>query len=154
MKRIYLLFFCFSFKILVGQDVKLNASRILIHINYLSSDKMKGRGTGSKENAKAAKYIIKQYKKLDLTPVGTKGFRQPFTAKVRRVDVPYSIRESYTVIWIFGILESTVSHHLAINPTITGVVDLFKEDAVEVWADPDCRLIDVDGDRCLRNCEG
>jgi len=112
MKIRFLLFLLFSYKIGIGQDVKPNANRILNHINYLASDKMKGRGTGSKDNARAAKYIIKQYKKLNLTPLGTKGFRQPFTAKVRRVVVPDSIRQANNVI---GFLDNGAIYTIVIG---------------------------------------
>jgi len=112
MKNCLLLFLCFSYKLLVGQDIKPNAGQILDHINYLASDKMKGRGTGSKENAKAAKYIIKQYKKLNLTPLGTNGFRQSFTAKVRRVVVPDSIRKATNVI---GFLDNGALYTIIIG---------------------------------------
>lgn len=40
------------------------------HIGFLASDKLKGRGTGSKEEFKAAKYIAKQFKKAGLQPKG------------------------------------------------------------------------------------
>lgn len=112
MNNWFLLFLCFSYKIVTSQDVKPNANRILDHINYLASDKMKGRGTGSKENAKAAKYIIKHYKKLNLTPLGTKGFRQPFAAKVRRVVVPDSIRDANNII---GFLDNGAPYTIIIG---------------------------------------
>lgn len=48
------------------------------HINYLASDKLKGRGTSTKEELVAATYIAKQFQKLQLEPKGTKGFMQPF----------------------------------------------------------------------------
>ncbi len=40
------------------------------HVAYLASDKLKGRGTGSAEERKAAAYIAKQFKKIGLTPKG------------------------------------------------------------------------------------
>ncbi len=43
------------------------------HVSYLASDKMKGRGTGSKEEFKAATYIAKQFKKAGLQPKGNNG---------------------------------------------------------------------------------
>jgi hypothetical protein len=82
------------------------------HISYLASDKMKGRGTGSKENEKAAKYVAKQFKKLNLQPKGTVGFYQPFTAKVRRVVVPDSLRETKNVI---GFLDNGATNTIVIG---------------------------------------
>ncbi len=40
------------------------------NIAYLASDKLKGRGTGTKEERKAAEYIAKQFKKIGLSPKG------------------------------------------------------------------------------------
>jgi hypothetical protein len=82
------------------------------HITYLASDKMKGRGTGSKENDKAAKYVVKQFKKLNLQPKGTDGFYQEFTAKVRRVVVPDSLRKTKNVI---GFLDNGASYTVVIG---------------------------------------
>lgn len=112
MKKIFLLVLLLIYRHLAGQEIKPSANRICKHINYLASDKMKGRGTGSKENAKAAKYIIKQFKKLDLVPLGTDGFRQPFTAKVRRVVVPDSVRQANNVI---GFLDNGAPYTIVIG---------------------------------------
>ncbi|GAB4495402.1 MAG: M20/M25/M40 family metallo-hydrolase [Saprospiraceae bacterium] len=43
------------------------------HISHLASDKMKGRGTGTEEERKAADYIAKQFKKIGLAPKGDNG---------------------------------------------------------------------------------
>jgi hypothetical protein len=52
------------------------------HLEYLASDNLKGRGTGTKEEKKAAKYIAKYYKKLGLMPKGDNGtFFHEFTFK-------------------------------------------------------------------------
>ena len=51
------------------------------HIGFLAGDKLKGRGTSSREETIAAKYIAKEFKKLKLQPEGTKGYFQPFTFK-------------------------------------------------------------------------
>ena len=73
---------------------------------------MKGRGTGSRENEKAAQYIIKQFRKLGLTPQGTSGYRQPFTAKVRRVVVPDSLRQTNNVL---GFLDNGAPYTIVIG---------------------------------------
>ncbi len=82
------------------------------HINYLASDKMKGRGTGSRQNLKAAKYVAKQFKKYHLTPKGTNGYFQPFTARVRRVVVPDSLRETRNVL---GFLDNGAEYTIVIG---------------------------------------
>ncbi len=50
------------------------------HIYYLASDKLQGRLTGSKGEKQASAYIIKQYKSIGITPMGSDGsFLQSFT---------------------------------------------------------------------------
>lgn len=73
-------------------------ARIAKHVHYLAADKMQGRGTGSKELDKAARYIEKQFKTYQLKPKGTNRYRQPFTAKVSRVVVADSIRNTNNLI--------------------------------------------------------
>ena len=52
------------------------------HVTYLASDKLKGRGTGTEEERKAAKYIAKQFKKIGLAPKGDSGtYLHHFTFK-------------------------------------------------------------------------
>ena len=82
------------------------------HIYYLADDNMKGRPTGSKELAKAADYIEKQFKKYKLKPKGTKGYRQVFEAKIRRVPVPDSIRQAENII---GFLDNGATHTIVIG---------------------------------------
>lgn len=64
----------------------LNAQNIAVnnlqkHINYLASDELKGRGTSSEEEIKAAKYIADEFKSMGLTPKGSDGFYFDFTFK-------------------------------------------------------------------------
>lgn len=82
------------------------------HIEYLSSDKMKGRQTGSKEVEKAAQYIEKQFKKYDLLPKGDNNYRQSFEAKVRRVVVADSIRKADNII---GFLDNGAEYTIVIG---------------------------------------
>ena len=49
---------------------------------YLSSDKLKGRNTGTESEKIAADYIIEKLKLYELKPKGTNGFFQEFTAKI------------------------------------------------------------------------
>src|SRR5699024_11537735 len=82
------------------------------HVYYLSSDAMKGRATGSKENKKAARYIEREFKKMGLTPKGENGFRQPFTAKVTRVIVKDSLRKAENII---GFLDNQAAKTIVIR---------------------------------------
>jgi hypothetical protein len=62
-----------------AQDI--STDRIKKDITYLASDKLKGRGTGSKGEKSAARYISGEFKKIGLQPKGTDGYFQPFTFK-------------------------------------------------------------------------
>ncbi|GAB3951703.1 hypothetical protein GCM10028805_32380 [Spirosoma harenae] len=95
---------------LFGQEP--SAKQIKKHIRYLASDNMKGRGTGSPENAKAARYIANYFRKYRLAPLGTNGYYQPFTAKVRRIVVPDSLREAKNVI---GFLDNDAPYTIVIG---------------------------------------
>ncbi len=54
------------------------------HILYLASDKLEGRETGKKGEGLAQKYIVGQFKKIGLVPMGTDNYVQefPFTEGV------------------------------------------------------------------------
>ena len=54
------------------------------HINYLADDKLEGRQTGSKGERMAYEYIIEQYNKMGLQPMGDPGsFLQTFPFSVK-----------------------------------------------------------------------
>lgn len=86
--------------------------RVSKHIHKLASDNMKGRGTGSKELDKAARYIQRHFKKYGLRPMGTQGYRQAFTARVRRVVVDDSIRQAHNII---GFLDNGAAHTIVVG---------------------------------------
>lgn len=67
-KLVYLLL-CLSFSLLLNAQ-RISEKNIRDHIRLLSSDEMKGRATGSKEEQLAADYIAAQFKKYGLTPKG------------------------------------------------------------------------------------
>lgn len=56
---------------MLAQDV--SEKKLKKHVSYLASDKLKGRGTGTEEERKAANYLAKQFKKIGLTPKGDNG---------------------------------------------------------------------------------
>lgn len=62
-----------------AQDISVD--RLKKDVTYLASDKLKGRGTSSKGEQKAAKYIASEFKKAGLQPKGTDGYYYPFTFK-------------------------------------------------------------------------
>lgn len=67
------------------------------HINYLASDDLKGRLTGSEGEAKAANYLSAEFKKLGLKPYEGKDFIIPF-----QYDVKLNPHDDKTSIQIKG----------------------------------------------------
>lgn len=110
LKCLLLLFFSLSTAFCIAQDI--NLENLKKHVYYLSSDQMKGRATGSKELKKAARYIEKEFKKYRLSPKGTKGYRQSFEAKVRRIVVADSIRTAENII---GFLDNGAPYTIVIG---------------------------------------
>ena len=56
------------------------------HVQFLASDDMRGRDTGSDGHRRAAEYVAKQFADAGLQPGGTNGFLQPIDFEVRRID--------------------------------------------------------------------
>jgi hypothetical protein len=52
---------------------KKSLKRIQSHVNYLASDRLEGRGTGSPGEKLSAEYIAKQFKKSKVSPKGENG---------------------------------------------------------------------------------
>ncbi|MGR3808931.1 M20/M25/M40 family metallo-hydrolase [Jiulongibacter sp. NS-SX5] len=82
------------------------------HVYFLADDAMKGRGTGSKEVKKAAKYIKKHFKMFGLLPKGERGYEQDFEAIVRKVIVKDSIRSAKNII---GFLDNDAERTIVIG---------------------------------------
>lgn len=58
------------------------AENVQAHINYLASDELQGRGTGTEDERMAASYIESQFRKLKLAPLGdNKTYLQTFDFK-------------------------------------------------------------------------
>ncbi|MBL8238753.1 MAG: M28 family peptidase [Bryobacterales bacterium] len=63
---------------------KVDADHYLNYVKVLASEKMKGRGTGSKELETAADFIAKEFKTAGLQPVGGSYFQRfPVTTQAR-----------------------------------------------------------------------
>jgi Peptidase family M28/PDZ domain len=74
MMKLLLLFFTaalFALQPIFGQSI--SEKKLKKHIGYLASDRMKGRGTGTPEERKAAEYLAEQFKKIGLSPKGDDG---------------------------------------------------------------------------------
>jgi Zn-dependent M28 family amino/carboxypeptidase len=60
---------------------RISPDLVMNHISYLSSDALGGRATATKDELKAAKYIVDQFKGIPLQPKGTDGFYFDFMYK-------------------------------------------------------------------------
>lgn len=64
------------------KDPKIDAiAEMKNHLEYLASDELEGRETGTQGEIKAAEYIADEFKKLGLTPMGSEGYYQKFKFK-------------------------------------------------------------------------
>lgn len=64
---------------LPGFAQRILTDNLMPHISYLSSDQLKGRGTGTTDERRAAKYIAGQFEAMRLQPKGTKGYYYDFS---------------------------------------------------------------------------
>ncbi|MDF7821128.1 M20/M25/M40 family metallo-hydrolase [Runella sp. MFBS21] len=71
----------------IAQAQSISAKNVEKHISFLASDELKGRGTGTKDEQKAAEYIANFFKEIGLSPKGTNGFEQVFKANIDTVHV-------------------------------------------------------------------
>src|SRR5262245_34243899 len=59
------------------------------HMDFLASDAMRGRQTGSPEHLKAAEYVARQFKSFGLVPAGPSGaYLQPVDFAWRKIKEP------------------------------------------------------------------
>lgn len=65
-------------------DTRVRPEVYLDNVKFLASEKLKGRGTGTRELEQAGHYIEKKFKSFGLKPVpGAKGYEQAFTVTTR-----------------------------------------------------------------------
>jgi len=65
------------------------------HIEYLASDELAGRETGSEGHRRAAQYVADAFKRAGLKPAGTQGYFQPVKFVSRKV---VEIRSSVAIV--------------------------------------------------------
>jgi Zn-dependent M28 family amino/carboxypeptidase len=56
------------------------------HVEFLASDKLEGRNTGSEGHRKAAEYVAAQFERDGLKPAGEQGFIQPVKFITKELD--------------------------------------------------------------------
>jgi Zn-dependent M28 family amino/carboxypeptidase len=60
------------------------------YVEFLASDKLEGRNTGSEGHRKAAEYVAAQFEKSGLKPAGTDGYIQPVKFITKDLDESHS----------------------------------------------------------------
>lgn len=75
----------------------IDAEKLIKDIKYLSSDKLKGRETGTAENETARKYILKRFKKSGIKPIN-KDYLQEFSFKNRQ-------GKKYNAVNVIGLIK-------------------------------------------------
>ncbi len=66
-------------------DYNAEGQRWWSHIQYLASDDLQGRDTGSEGHLKAARYVASEYERAGLRPAGTSGYIQPVPFNVQQI---------------------------------------------------------------------
>ena len=66
-------------------DFTAEGKRWWSHIEYLASDDLQGRNTGSEGHLKAARYIASEFERSGLKPAGTTGYFQPVKFNVKEI---------------------------------------------------------------------
>ncbi len=90
-----------------SQDFK--ASDIKKHIEFLASDDLEGRGTGSLGEIKAANYIAEQFKNAGLKPAGKDAtYFQPFQVTYGIDGVPHMVTSRNVIGFLDNGAEKTV----------------------------------------------
>ena len=120
MKAIYIItaaLFSLAAQSIYSQSIEKD--KIKSHITYLASDELKGRGTGTAEELKAAEYIAQQFAVVKLKPMGEKGgylqshqFNEPANPHASGNDTAGKKRNLVNVI---GYLDNGAKHTIVIG---------------------------------------
>jgi len=73
------------FSLLAATDFTAEGKRWWSHIEFLASDDLEGRNTGSAGHLKAARYIAGEFERAGLKPAGTSGYFQPVKFDVKQI---------------------------------------------------------------------
>lgn len=107
-----ILFLFFFTQTACSKAQTFSSKAIQKHVNYLASDKLEGRGTGTEGEQKAAAYLINQFTKIGLQPYGENGgFLQGYPAKK---GLPPNISYVQTAN-VVGYLDNKAEHSIVIG---------------------------------------
>ena len=69
-----------------GSVVSADGNSWWKHVEFLASDALQGRYTGTPGYMRAAEYVAEQFKRAGLEPAGTAGYMQNVSFKTRQID--------------------------------------------------------------------
>jgi aminopeptidase YwaD len=91
-KRYFILFLLFTTVFVQGQKLKKADKQLIAnlqqHIQYLASDQLEGRRTGTQGEKLAAQYISNEFKKIGLVPRGNADYFQAFEVNEGKLIAP------------------------------------------------------------------
>ncbi len=88
------------------------------HVQFLASDDLKGRLTGTPDFLRAVDYVEAQFKAIGLKPAGTEGYRQPVGFRKIATDVEHS---KFEIVRPDGTSESLkLGQGIALSPHVDG----------------------------------
>jgi hypothetical protein len=67
-------------------DYDAEGARWWKHVEFLASDQLEGRNTGSPGHRKAAEYVAAEFERVGLKAAGTQAFFQPVALRSRQID--------------------------------------------------------------------
>ncbi|MFN4146268.1 MAG: M20/M25/M40 family metallo-hydrolase [Runella sp.] len=86
-KQLLILLLLGGYSVFSQKETLPSVKNIEKHISFLASDELRGRGTGTADERKAAQYLADYFQQLGLQPKGTNGYEQPFMANIDTVHV-------------------------------------------------------------------
>lgn len=95
MKKLFLIALLASYSSVFSQ--RINESKIVDHISYLSSDALEGRGTASTSEKKVVDYIASQFKAMRLRPAGSRSYFYDFYYTQKNKD-PHGNEETTEIV--------------------------------------------------------
>ncbi|HYO82375.1 MAG TPA: peptidase M28, partial [Bryobacteraceae bacterium] len=90
MKRNALILLLLGSALVLTADLASEGKRWWSHVEYLASDQLEGRNTGSPGYRKAAEYVAQEFERVGLKPAGDSGPFQTVRFESRVIDEPKS----------------------------------------------------------------
>jgi hypothetical protein len=93
------------------------------HVQFLASDELKGRLTGTLEFLRAVEYVEAQFKLIGLKPAGLEGYRQPVGFRKIATDADQSsfalVRADGTTVTLKPGVDVTLNPHVDANSQVS-----------------------------------